>query len=136
RSQPLARLSRAHSGAILSMMSTAATLLASAQATLRERLLLGEGNRYSASMREAPQFSALGDAVDALTALGLPHALIGGLAVGVVPDVPRATLAVDLAIASTADRTAVIAGMVRAGFRLSGEFPHSLNFRHSSGDPV
>jgi hypothetical protein len=42
----------------------------------------------------------------------------------------------DLAVRSTVDPTAVSEAFVRAGFVLRGEFAHSVNFRHVSGEPV
>jgi hypothetical protein len=50
--------------------------------------------------------------------------------------VPRATLDLNLAIPTSADRDAVQAALIAAGFRATGVFAHSLNFRHSSGEPV
>jgi hypothetical protein len=87
-------------------------------------------------MEKADQVSALLDAVRALDGAGLAYALIGGLAVGVHSQVPRATLDVDFAVPSTARREDLIAALAAAGFTLTGEFPHSLNFRHASGEPV
>ena len=84
----------------------------------------------------ATKVAALIDTVRTLDAIGLMHALIGGLAVGVHSGVPRATLDVDLACASDADRAQVVERLTRAGYRLVGEFPHSVNFRHASGEPV
>jgi hypothetical protein len=106
--------------------------------TARERLLIaarrGEGERH---MTEQPaKITALIDTVRVLEHCGVPHALIGGVAVGIHSGIPRATLDTDLAIASTADRTAVARAMAGAGFTSKGEFPHSLNFRHASGEPI
>lgn len=84
----------------------------------------------------AGKVAALIDAVRALDGIAVGHALIGGVAVGIHSQTPRATLDVDLAFPSRTDRQRVIDGLTRAGFRLVGEFPHSLNFRHSSGEPV
>lgn len=80
--------------------------------------------------------TALVDAVRALDDAAIPHALIGGLAVGVHAQTPRATLDVDLAALSTIGPERVSAALEAAGFRRSGAFPHSVNFRHSSGEPV
>ena len=79
---------------------------------------------------------ALLDATIALAAAGVPHALIGGVAVGVHSGVPRATLDTDLAVASTVPRQVVVSALTAEKFRLVGEFSHSLNFRHESGEPV
>jgi hypothetical protein len=58
------------------------------------------------------------------------------VAVGVHSGVARATIDLDLAVHSTVDR-AVLAGLiVQGGFQRTGEFSHSSNFRHRSGEPV
>ena len=86
---------------------------------------------------EAPdKLAALLDAVRALDRLGAPHALVGGVAVGLRSGVPRATLDTDLAVRSTVERTTVVEALSAAGLRLTGTFAHSLNFRHPSGEPV
>lgn len=111
-------------------------LVDAARATARERLLIA-GSRGEVGVIEAgSQVAALECAVEALTAAGVAHALIGGLAVGVRTGVPRATLDVDLAVPSSIPRAHVIAAMTAAGFRLTGEHPHSLNFRHPNDEPV
>ena len=83
----------------------------------------------------ADKVGALADVVGALAGLSVPCALIGGVAVGVRSGVARATMDTDLAIPSTADRPAVIAAMLGTRFVLRGEFAHSVNFRHASGEP-
>jgi hypothetical protein len=50
--------------------------------------------------------------------------------------VPRATLDTDLAVTSTADRAALAHALEVAGFEPRGEFAHSINFRHASGEPL
>ena len=85
---------------------------------------------------DADKLTALADAVRALEQAGFGYALIGGLAVGIHSGVPRATLDVDLAVRSSADRAAIAAAMASRGFRSVGVHPHSLNFRHASGEPV
>lgn len=88
-------------------------------------------------MAEPPdKVGALVDAIRVLQSIGAAHALIGGVAVGVHSHVPRATVDTDLAVDSKADRRAVCEAFVQAGFRLVGEFTHSVNFRHSSGEPL
>lgn len=82
------------------------------------------------------KLGALRTVVKALSGAGVPHALIGGLAVGIRSGVPRATLDVDIAIPSTADRVAVMQALTKAGLSLVGEFTHSLNFKHETGEPV
>jgi len=80
--------------------------------------------------------AALCDASRILRAISAPHALIGGVAVGIHSGVPRATLDVDLAVLSSIDRSTITRSFERAGFRKSGDYPHSTNFRHASGEPV
>jgi hypothetical protein len=87
-------------------------------------------------MEQPDKMAALLDAVRALTAAAMPHALVGGVAVGVRSGVPRATLDTDLAVRSTVERHAVVQVFAAAGFVLRGEFEHSVNFRHATGEPV
>lgn len=88
-------------------------------------------------MGEAPdKVAALVETTRALARMQAPHALIGGVAVGIHSGVPRATQDTDIAVRSTADRARVVRCLTSAGFELVGEFPHSANFRHSSGEPV
>jgi len=103
--------------------------------TTRERLLIAW--KRGGAMDEAPdKLAALVDAVRALDGLGAPHALVGGVAVGLRSGVPRATIDTDVAVRSTVERSSIIETLTRAGLRLTGTFAHSLNFRHSSGEPV
>ena len=109
----------------------------SAHATARERVLISAWRGGDADMPDSPdRIAALRDATRALRSIGAPHALIGGLAVGIHSGVPRATLDIDVAVASATDRARIIECLDRAGFRKTGEFPHSVNFRHASGEPV
>lgn len=88
-------------------------------------------------MDESPdKLLALADVIRALDGLGTPHAVVGGVAVGIRSGVPRATIDTDIAVTSTADRDAIVAALADAGVRLTGTFAHSMNFRHSSGEPV
>jgi len=87
-------------------------------------------------MDEADKVGALRDAARALDRVGARWALIGGVAVGIRSGVPRATLDTDLAVASDVDRDAVVRALVAAGFSLRGEFAHSVNLRHASGEPL
>jgi hypothetical protein len=108
-----------------------------ADAALREHLLLRGVAGYSAEMAGLPdKLGAIEAASRVFERQGVPYALIGGLAVGVRSGVPRATLDVDFAIASTVDRDALAQAMLEAGFRLLGSFAHSTNFQHPSGEPV
>ena len=113
----------------------ASTLGLISRLTTRERSLIA-GTR-GAAMDEAPdKLEALVDAVRALNRLGALHALVGGVAVGLRSGVPRATLDTDIAVRSTVERSAIVAALTASGLRLTGTFSHSLNFRHSSGEPV
>ncbi len=85
---------------------------------------------------DADKVAALVDAVRVLHDGGWPHALIGGVAVGLHSGVPRATLDTDLAVATASRGPDLLAGMTAAGFELRGEYAHSVNFRHASGEPV
>jgi len=88
-------------------------------------------------MVETPdKVTALMDTTRALAAIGAPHALVGGVAVGVHSGVPRATADTDIAVLSTPDRSAIIQALVGAGLRLTGEFCHSAELRHASGERV
>jgi hypothetical protein len=111
-----------------------------AELTSRERVLIraqavAEGD-VSDVPGEADKLRALLDAVGALEAAGAPYALCGGVAVGLRTGVPRATLDVDLAVDSASRGPSLVERLVDAGFRLVGEHAHSVNFRHSSGEPV
>ncbi len=87
-------------------------------------------------MEAMDKVEALRDVTTALEGIGAGHALIGGVAVGIRSGVARATEDVDLAINSTMPRRAVIDALVGGGFELRGEYAHSVNFRHRSGEPV
>ncbi len=103
----------------------------------REQLLIRAASGYSGVMSPLPdKLSALRAAVRALAAAGASHALIGGLAVGIRSGIPRATLDVDIAVSTGADRSVLIERLRGEGFSLVGEFAHSINFRHASGEPL
>jgi hypothetical protein len=113
----------------------ATTLRTIARVTARERWLIA--SLRGASMDEsADKVAALIDVVRAFDRLGSPHALVGGVAVGLRSGVPRATVDTDIAVASGVDRPAIIDALTTAGLRLTGSFAHSLNFRHPSGEPI
>jgi hypothetical protein len=113
----------------------ASTLQAISRLTARERLLIASSRRTA--MDPSPdKLAALGDVVVALDRIGAPHALVGGVAVGLRSGVPRATIDTDVAVASTVPAAAIIEALTGAGLRLTGTFAHSLNFRHASGEPV
>jgi hypothetical protein len=98
----------------------------------RVRIALARGG----GMDQADKVAALRDAVQALHSVRAKSALIGGVAVGLRSGIPRATVDTDLAVVSTADRARVVRALLDAGFSLRGEFAHSVNFRHVSGEPV
>ena len=88
-------------------------------------------------MDESPdKVAALADVVRALDRLGAIYAVGGGGAVGIRSGVPRATIDTDVAVRSTVGRDNVINALTEAGLRHTGTFPHSITFRHSSGEPV
>jgi hypothetical protein len=84
----------------------------------------------------ADKIGALRDVVGALRGAAIPHALVGGVAVGVRSGVPRATMDTDVTVRSSVPRQVLIDVLTRAGFALRGDHAHSVNFRHSSGEPV
>jgi hypothetical protein len=104
--------------------------------TARERLLIAS-TREATMVDEAPdKLAALVDAVRALDGIAAAHALVGGVAVGLRSGVARATIDTDIAVRSTVERSAIVEALSASGFRLTGTFTHSLNFRHPSGEPV
>lgn len=86
--------------------------------------------------QEDGKVQALLAAVAALESEEAAYALIGGIAVGIHARVPRATLDVDLAVHTSRRGDALVQAMVDAGFVLRGEFTHSTNFRHRTGEPL
>jgi hypothetical protein len=103
--------------------------------TAREQQLIAW--KRGAAMDEAPdKVAALVDAVRALDGLGAPHALVGGVAVGIRSGVPRATIDTNVAVRSTIAAGSIAEALTDAGLRLTGTFAHSLNFRHRSAEPV
>ena len=103
--------------------------------TAREHLLIASSR--GTAMDESPdKLAALADVVRALDRLAVPHAVVGGVAVGIRSGVPRATIDTDVAVRSTVEQHSLIEALTGAGLRLTGTFAHSLNFRHPSGEPV
>lgn len=103
----------------------------------REHLLIRAARGYADPVVPIPdKLQALRAAVGVLVAAGAPHALIGGLAVGIRAGVPRATLDVDIAVATTIDRAVLVERLEAAGFEFVGRFPHSINFKHPTGEPL
>jgi predicted nucleotidyltransferase len=117
------------------MASAEEVLRASADATRRERLLIA-GAHGEPMADPGDQLSALVDLTSALREAGIPCALIGGLAVGIHSAVPRATMDVDVAVPTSVPRDKVIEVLEAAGFEPSGSFEHSVNLRHSNGEPI
>jgi hypothetical protein len=117
---------------------SAAVLAAIVRATSREQeLLSAPTGGYPVRVTQLPdKLSAIRAAAAAFRSEGIPFALIGGLAVGIRSGVARATLDVDFAVPSGADRAKLVSRFVAHGFRLKGQFTHSLNFEHDSGEPV
>jgi len=107
-----------------------------AAATARDQILIAAHRGREDAMDAPDKIAALLDAVRVLDALSASYALIGGVAVGIHSGVPRATLDTDLAVISTQDRTAVVGALRASGFDLIGEYAHSVNLRHRSGEPV
>jgi hypothetical protein len=105
--------------------------------SVRERRLIACYHGREPGMQAEPdKLAALVDVAHALEAAGVPYALIGGLAVGIHAAVPRATVDVDVAAHLGFGRDAAVKALERAGFTKTGEFQHSVNFRHTSGEPV
>jgi predicted nucleotidyltransferase len=105
-----------------------------AAATARDRILIAaKGGGMEAS---GDQLAALLDLARALDDASIGYALIGGIAVGIQSGSPRATADVDIAVPSTVAREALVSTLATAGFQHRGEFAHSINFRHPSGEPV
>jgi hypothetical protein len=108
-----------------------------AAATQREQQLLASRNRYAPPVVDLPdKLGAIQAAAAVFAEYAVPHALIGGLAVGIRSGVPRATLDVDFAVATRIDRAWLRERLVDSGFATTGSFVHSDNFRHSTGEPV
>jgi hypothetical protein len=92
---------------------------------------------YTSNVTELPdKLGALEAAAGAFAEHGVAYALIGGLAVGIRSGVPRATLDVDFAVLTTVDRQWLSDVLSARGFVQTGVFPHSINFKHASGEPV
>ena len=123
---------------IPAMHSDPATVLRSiARATARDRALIaalpGEGERMAEA---ADKVRALLEAVRVFESLGVPYALIGGVAVGLHAGVPRATLDTDFAVHTRHRGARLLEAFAAGGFTLRGEHAHSVNLRHSGGEPV
>jgi hypothetical protein len=112
-------------------------LVAACFASQRERLLISAAAGYAPGMVRLPdKLAAITAAASVFSEHGIAYALIGGLAVGIRSGVPRATLDVDFAVPTHIARGWLVERFNERGFRLLGEFAHSLNFQHESGEPV
>ena len=110
-------------------------LEAIARLTARECLLIASSR--GATMDGSPdKLASLVDVVRALDRLGVSHALVGGVAVGIRSGVPRATLDTDIAVRSTIASGSIRTALLGAGLALTGMFAHSMKLRHPSGEPV
>ena len=87
-------------------------------------------------METGDQLTALVDVASTLDEAQIPYALIGGIAVGIHAAAPRATADIDIAVPTEVSREKVVSTLTEEGFTLKAEFPHSINFRHRSGEPV
>jgi hypothetical protein len=115
---------------------SARNLEIAAKITRREQWL-AQSERRVDFMAELPdKLGAIAAAAAAFAESGSKYALIGGLAVGVRSGVPRATLDVDFAVPTDFDKPRTLEVFVAHSFSLTGEFAHSINFKHSSGEPV
>jgi hypothetical protein len=108
-----------------------------ARAAEREQELLGRASGYPGGVVQLPdKLAAIRASAGAFSQARIGFALIGGLAVGVRSGVARATLDVDFAVPSTTDRARIVTVFSGCGLRLKGQFAHSVNFQHESGEPV
>jgi hypothetical protein len=97
-------------------------LRAIARVTARERQMIALARKVVMD-EPADKLAALADVVRALDRLGAPHAVVGGVAVGLRSGVPRATIDTDVAVRSTVERSAIIEALMAAGLRLRGNSP-------------
>jgi hypothetical protein len=117
--------------------SMSASILDLAAAVARREQLLVRRPRCGDPMPDLPdKLSALEAAAAAFSASNIDYALIGGLAVGIRSGVPRATLDVDFAVPSEFNKPGLTQAFAVQAFVLTGEFAHSINFKHRSGEPV
>jgi predicted nucleotidyltransferase len=108
------------------------------RASQREQALIAaRGVGYPGSVaRGSDKLAAIRAAAAAFAENQVAYALIGGVAVGLRSGVPRATLDVDFAVATSVDRAWLIDHLSVRGFRHTGTFAHSVNLEHDSGEPV
>jgi hypothetical protein len=118
------------------MDTRAAAIAAISRLSARERRLISRSRGETIVKPEPDKLGALIDTARALETAGVRYALIGGLAVGIHTNLPRATIDVNVAAHLEAGRDHAVTALERAGLEKTGEFEHSVNFRHSSGEPV
>ncbi|HEX3343168.1 MAG TPA: nucleotidyl transferase AbiEii/AbiGii toxin family protein, partial [Polyangiaceae bacterium] len=112
-------------------------LQAIAAVTAREQAFARARAGYPGDVTATPdKLGAIDAAAAAFREAGIAYALIGGVAVGLRSGVPRATLDVDFAIPTTADREATTTALAAHGFRRTGVFAHRMNYVHGSGEPL
>jgi hypothetical protein len=88
--------------------------------------LLALGRDYDGHVQPpANKLDAIEAATKALATASVDYALIGGVAVGIRTGLPRATLDVDFAVWSGADRASLVERMAAHGIRLRGRFAQS-----------
>jgi predicted nucleotidyltransferase len=118
------------------MDASKSEIAAIASATLRDHALIVAFRGGEVMPQPPDKIASIIATTRALQEIGAAHALIGGIAVGVHSGVPRATVDTDFAVVSTVDRERTARALMDVGFRRVGSFPHSLNLRHASGEPV
>lgn len=122
---------------LVDMDAGAALIAEISRLSLRERRLAAGVREQDATVQPEPdKQAALIDTARALESAGIAYALIGGLAVGIHSGVARATIDVDVAAHMGAGREVAIRALEQAGLTKTGEFAHSVNFRHRTGEPV
>ncbi len=117
-------------------MDTAAARLEQISALTRRERRLAAAFRSPSVDAEAEPADAVVAAARALGTEGISGALIGGVAVDIHSGIPCASLGANFAVHMCSGRDRAISALERAGFTKTGEFPHSVNFRHASGEPV
>jgi hypothetical protein len=84
-----------------------------ADLSAREHARIAASRGKEQAMADSPDKArALRDATCLLDALGVPDALVGGVAVGLRSGVPRATIDTDLAVSSRSARSGVVEALV------------------------
>jgi hypothetical protein len=118
------------------MDASKSEIAAIASATLRDHALIVAFRGGDVRPQPPDKIASIIATTRALQEIGVAHALVGAIAVGVHSGMPRGTVGTDFAVVSTVDRERVARALMDVGFRRVGSFPHSLNLRHASGEPV